>query len=121
MLVWRVEDDTGGGIYHSGGWVVLFESDFGTSQHPTPGSDYVLSPKWNKIAVTDKTKYRFGFASEEQLNAWFHPDIQDEILSNGFHINQYEVPDEDVLVGDKQAAFLPNRAKKVLSYALHAT
>jgi hypothetical protein len=115
MLVYRIEDVTGGGIYRgdlSGkNPMTIWSSD----RHPAPRNDSLLVSGINGLrsddeiswCVSDWIQYHdfiFGFASVDQLRSWVHKDRWLWLMQErGFHLAVFDV--EDVIVGHTQCIF----------------
>lgn len=119
MIVYRVEDELGGGPYNGDrapdpwtrSWsrIVNGHEVSDPVHQPSPNSDI---PEWRDSEYGGRAaKYRFGFASVEQVYKWFLEDARAFLKASGYGIAQYEVPDEFVLVGENQVAFSTKKAK----------
>lgn len=97
MRVLRVEGSDGHrkGPYNSGTCVL----PYGTwNTHPTPDYD-------KGIERTICTTEFCGFVSLAQLLAWFSGYFS-SLASEQFCVAVYEIPDEDVTVGERQCVFV---------------
>jgi hypothetical protein len=120
MQVYRVEDEDGGGPYNGDrapkaftpGWTAIVNGNpLGDRvSQPDPYSDI---PKWATPFV-GHARYRFGFKTVEQMHSWFHDEAKEELVSRGFKLAKYEVPDSWVHVGGHQVAFEPTKAKLLI-------
>lgn len=138
MIVYRIEDINGRGIYQYHNQAekacrAYIERNFDAIDilHPPPKNDTLLKHRWENDLIKSRYKfYRFGFLNKEQLLDWFPKKgllILNQVFNvNLFHdqyaktvsINEYNVPKCHVLIGDKQIAFLTHFAKKVNSTSL---
>jgi hypothetical protein len=121
MLVYRVEDSEHGGPYNGSmkgsvrcELVHLFAC-MGDHEmrHPTPYEDI---PGWRD--VTGRERFHFGFASLEQLRAWFSEHERSTLRRLGFGVAVYNVEPEHALTGMRQVAF--DRSKAARSGALQS-
>lgn len=119
MQVYRVEDEDGGGPYN-GRRSVNYDDLFGLGlgpelweRNPPPRTDI---PEWTDIDEDDRRKYKFGFASLDQLYNWFPPQMIKRLgMDRYFKVAVYEVPsDADILRGAHQIAFDKRVAKLVV-------
>lgn len=63
--------------------------------------------------------YHFGFASRQQLVAWFTSASGRSYLAQcGFHVAAYQVARSDLLMGNHQVAFNSRAAQLIGSYDL---
>lgn len=96
MIVWRVENKEGFGPYQAlddYGW------DHQNQDHqPRPWDDL----DFDGHEIRD---YRFGFSSQEQMQAWFGDKDRAFLASHGFELVLYDVPPDAILTGEKQVAF----------------
>ncbi len=115
-LVWRVQLADGGGMYTSRALACTNEmnydpydenkNQFARIRHPCPHDDYLLEPQWYALGGGERFRYRFGFASIDQLLSWIYMDEwHQEIHSAGFKVYVYSVPDAYVCIGATQACF----------------
>ena len=119
MIVLRLENEYGQGIYTSGlATQICYEMDdpdlahdtFGP--HPTPSYDSrLIAEGYNKLV---HVHYLFAFTSFEQYRAWF---FNDEFLNHlGEHnisLALYEVEHLDMIIGNAQCVFDPGSAMPV--------
>ena len=54
-----------------------------------------------------------GFLDRAQLNAWFSQEELQLLVELGFTINQYQVAEEDILLGQSQITFIKVYARKI--------
>ena len=107
--MYRVQDSAGNGPY----W--RLSADWETSDHgagkrllttPAPGNDI---PNWSNKWL--RAGYRFGFSSMEQLKQWFNKTELKRLGRFGYEVVKFQVRKRDVLVGNKQIAFLTKEEK----------
>ncbi|WAK44081.1 hypothetical protein [Escherichia virus CAM-21] len=55
--------------------------------------------------------YHFAFASEYDMMRWFTREEREELASKGFYLAVYEVPDDQVIIGDHQVMFRKSHAE----------
>lgn len=105
QTVWRVQNDKGLGPYHGYGW----SEQWAIKPHnyengcPLPGEDAAIAKFWNELK--DSRRFKFGFASIEQLQRWFHRDELEALARMGFKV--VEVPAAEVHYGLTQVVYLP--------------
>lgn len=68
-----------------------------THEHPTPSEDGIYD--------FERGVHYSGFASMEDLLAWFDQEFLDDVRPHGFHVRKYKVHEDHVLVGHTQVAF----------------
>lgn len=109
MLVWRVEhanNDVGPyvniGYFGSGSLAYqvclsLRDAHSTCTCHPPPSTDPGIDrpPFYEEIC---------GFDSREKLDKWFH-GFRGKLKAAGFVVNKYEVPEDAVVVGERQVIF----------------
>jgi hypothetical protein len=118
MLVYRIEDATNEGPYNGplriearealpclGAGICEVEA-----RHPMPCDDI---PLWD---CKRSEAMRFGFASLEQLHAWFNAEERETLSGIGFSLATYDAG--DVLPGGRQVAFNFYTAKRVSTQPL---
>ena len=120
MLVYRIENAAGGGVYRATGWTFgeYYTSD--SPRHPLPYQDSKLMRAipdeciyWNG---TLKSMLSYGFSSLDQLRCWFYVDEWREAMHrNGFSVSVYS---GDVYVGDTQAVFIKEDCVLVSKFSL---
>ena len=104
MLVYRIEDEDGKGMYHSSK-AISMEVD--ERKHKEPCSDSLLAPVWLSLSTGSRETFVFGFASIEQLRNWvYDDDWLYKLHETGFILSVYDVPDKDVIAGHTQVMFL---------------
>jgi hypothetical protein len=112
MIIYRVEDCEGGGPYNGKRKDAVRDAlphlfcgfDECPDRHPMPHADI---PNWDRYSG-----YHFGFASFDQLAAWFTPGERDTLRGLGFGIAVYAVPADYVMQGGRQAAFWRSKAAR---------
>lgn len=115
VTVLRIELDNGEGPYQhevesAYGWNVWegtwWPPDY--RHHPTPANDGIEGYGRYSLSEYDKPQWweewQCGFATREQLHDWF-AGIEESLDAHGFHLSIYEVPEEDVKLGDRQVIF----------------
>lgn len=126
MLIYRIENNDGRGIYRC--YEIADHIINQSYKHPSPHQDIILGNVWNDLCTQNKhIHYYFGFNSIKQLLEWFDIETIKEInrivfhlLRNSpelkylydFHIAIYEVDDKYVFVGDRQTIFKKRYAIK---------
>jgi hypothetical protein len=97
MRIYRVENSSRIGPYQldSPAW-----EWYDPIQHPRPSKDGL--PGARRLRY-----WRYAFASYEQLSAWFSFGQMCRLAARGWYIEVIEVPDEWVLAGRHQVAYLP--------------
>lgn len=125
MRIYRIEDSRGLGPYHESSpmlrvWRWGAEGPFDIAgKHPSPDHDSGLRNWWlaHVTRAPDEETLdaiRFGFASLEQLHAWFYNDDWFTSMDkNGFHLRIYDVSDDNVIKGRAQVIFYKDAAKLV--------
>ena len=117
MLVYRLEDDKGKGIYDQVFWaaqrspdIALFEMD---DRHPGPHTTF--GDWWQKkIVKGDYSDYSFGFDSMEQLQKWFHnKTFNRAMVKLGARLVVYKVHGRYVRRGEEQTVFKKSMAEVV--------
>lgn len=124
MLVYRLESvkDHHRGAYRAysigvqgsvGSFLTM--SKYGQT-HPCPKIDPLLKDKW--FDVENKSAYYFAFETVESFFEWFFRVDRYEKVEDTVHVKVYDVPDSDVLVGEKQVAFRIAVANPLEEYSL---
>lgn len=112
MVVYRIEDDRGIGIYRSEISPALIES-YGKNK-PTPWEDKGLLESAN-IKADDMydviEDYSFGFSSKEQMKNWFGILTIQRFIALGFNVNVYMVDDTKSHSSKHQAMFNKQHAQ----------
>jgi hypothetical protein len=114
--VYRIENSLGQGPYNGYDWQVQdkdntvvrndLSSAHNDSLHPAPCEDYTSSGDSIQFAATRTKKYKCGFISTNQLHKWFSHYWLRILEQAGFTLQQYEVPDENVVIGKYQVLFI---------------
>jgi hypothetical protein len=124
MLVYRIEDVNGGGIYRGDFSGQNPMGTWSSERHPAPRNDSLLVHHINNtrgsreltLEISDWVEhhnYIFGFASPEQLRAWVYEDLWiTQMQRRGFRLTVLEVEDNDVLVGHTQCIFKREHVKQ---------
>ncbi len=113
MKVYRLENEDGTGVYHSGHVNVLNAKYYNAPEHqPGVHRDGSLGTWWSNAGY-ERFEYRSGFATKKQLNAWFTKKEQYKLSTLGSHINTYSVPRESIKFGDKQIMFRKDLAIRI--------
>ena len=119
MLVYRVENAQGGGMYRNDGLSVASIcdiSDYSSARHPHPTADDALMrsiPRHLNQMGMPAYVFNYGFASLEQLKMWLYQNEWRVALSDaGFHVAVYNCL-KDAYVGDTQAVFIKQHATLV--------
>lgn len=120
MIVYRVENAAGDGMYRDGqlrGHVDAYDKD-----HPGPGDDGIIrqfyEDDWDSWTGTPRKWGRvlFGFSSMEQLKVWVKPWWREELARTGQRIAVYDAPDG--IAGTHQAIFDRDTATLVSTASL---
>lgn len=104
MRVLRVENAQREGPYSLSLVPIGFRCPLDIPRHPSPNDDRGLALRWSEV-YSKRDDYRFGFASEAQLDAWFSPDDLNYLARYAFGVRVYEVPEESVTEGSRQVMF----------------
>ncbi len=107
MIIYRVEDEKGGGPYNGerGSMDLLWSIRSSRTYQPGPLDD-IPDFKHNR-------NYRFGFSSMKQLEGWFDPRFFGALAGHGFYIALYDVPESGAKCGGHQCAFNSTLAKLI--------
>lgn len=108
MLIWRIENENGGGMYRSGhndfGTIAAEVGDWASDRHPSPIWDDALG--WGDICPYERDLWKFGFASLSQMRQWVYKAKWRRSLDEiGFSLVCYRVPDEYGRRSNFQAIF----------------
>lgn len=131
MLVYRLEDTTGGGAYNGPNApniddvfeaTAAYEGNYSFRHHldlrPAPPADI---PGWGTDTWgTSKGHkgYKFGFQSLRALHSWFPPPALDLYRNRPYAIAVYEVPEKSAWFGKRQVAYKTADAKLVKRISL---
>ena len=81
-------------------------------RHPVAHDDSMLKHSFKArnlnldMGVTLNGGFRFGFVSITQMRAWFYKDKGYAVMKDfGIVLRVYEIPEEDVFVGNTQTVF----------------
>lgn len=116
MLVYRVEDYSGIGVYKLG-----VRTPYTTDLQPGPQRDSILKHKWD-YEEHGWSQWHFGFETMDHVHSWFDKECFDDwaehnskVSSQRDHIgvSTYDCLPEDVLTGDKQLVFVKPRAQRI--------
>lgn len=115
MLVLRLENDYGKGVFQDGGIYDMYQHlspDSGAHMSPSPNSN---PNPWGDRGLMGINCDQFcGFKDWEQYRLWFtHPDMDEALAKCGVQMSTYEVRDDLVKVGQFQVLFLKCAAIKV--------
>lgn len=123
MLVYRIENENGTGIY---GLELAYgntKSDILDEQceetiledfHPGPDFDPGIKKFWKKLDADTRAKYVFGFASVAQMHDWFPPKGLEQMEAQAAAgnseqtttmISVYSVPATSAYKGERQVMF----------------
>lgn len=116
MRVFRVENERGDGMYT--GYPNLFSAPGYTTElelHPSPLDESSAFRKvWMNLKRVEQESYSFGFSNVRQCLQWLFMNRWRKYLDkHGYMLVEYEVPDHDVIVGNRQVAFLKACAEQV--------
>lgn len=104
-IVYRFENADHIGPYYNTEYVVFspLNTHNDSTHHPEPGEE---GEPWYGVNVTeDLGLHLCGFISLAQMEAWFKPHEIEWMAGSGFHLCTYEVPDEHIMMGNKQITF----------------
>lgn len=125
MLVYRIEDADGEGMYTCNRSSENPIPSTSSSVHPLPRDDsglvYAINRKRDYEDISTDVccfikdgNYIFGFGSTDQLRGWIY---RDEWLwrlqRRGFRLAVFDIEDDNVLVGYTQSIFKRSDAKQV--------
>lgn len=100
MLVYRVQNEDGTGLYHASEYAKYLLSDL-QGRHPLPYNDSKLI---EELGNEDYSGKLFAFASMEQLKFWIHSrEAREAIHAEGCQV--YVIETDEVWVGDTQCVF----------------
>lgn len=120
VLVYRIEDVGGKGMYWCGLWDCAVGERGDTARHPCPEDDSRLWQNYRKRPEGCIVHFHFGFASIAQLRAWLYQDEWLERMHElGGVLKVYDVDDEHVVLGNAQVMFLKERASSYELWSLH--
>lgn len=98
MKIYRIENERGLGPLAKGYHPCLATSDERQRLRrlPTPQSEWLVMMSGEHVC---------GCSSMDQLHKWFNSLQIDEMEKDGYHLKEFEVPDELVQVGKYQVVF----------------
>ena len=113
MLIWRIEDENGGGMYRGSGdgfaRVAAECGDWASDRHPSPLRDAVLG--FCDIDPDERDRWKFGFATLGQMRQWVYKAKWRKGLDElGYQLNCYRVPDGFANRSNFQAIFHEDHA-----------
>jgi len=119
MRVFRVQDSSEYGPYHTGALSGFHEAWDDKPAHPDPRKDEALK-EWCEIkSNSEKGSYYFCFSSKEAVYQWFHKSVWQEAMHRRGHtITEWEVDKADVFTGEKQSVFRRKNAVQVASHPI---
>lgn len=80
------------------------------SRHPLPEDDGLMIHQWRACTL-------FGFASRKQALDWFRTDAEHRVFAQaGFRVLEYDIADDDLLVGRHQVVFDGDRATQIAAH-----
>lgn len=122
MLIWRIEDENGEGMYRGSRTIEEVDdmTSWSSSRHPCPHFDDGLG--WNDIDCDERDAWKFGFATLGQMRQWVYKAKWRKGLDEiGFSLVCYRVPDKFGRRSNFQAIFHSEHAERVevrqVSYA----
>lgn len=75
-------------------------------QHPSPWDDGINGVQGTTTFRSySYSGYRFGFRTLQELLDWFGHTVLEALFGQDFHVVEYEVEPEWVMLGGKQVAF----------------
>ena len=119
MLIYRIENETGDGVYYIGHDSIHDIIPLTKMRHPIAADDSKLcrALKINEYESRYITSDRFGFKNLDQLKSWFYSDeVRWFIDSQDFAVSVYE--SETVFVGDTQVIFDYPAAKLIEKFSI---
>lgn len=100
MLVYRVQNEDGTGLYHASEYAEDHLSDL-QGRHPLPYNDSKLI---EELGNEDYRGKLFAFSSLQQLKFWIHcREAREAIHAEGCKV--YVIETDEVWVGDTQCVF----------------
>lgn len=109
MLVYRVEDDIGRGVYYCGAG-----PKYRAGAHPAPCHEYGTELYLHLDYISGI--YSFGFRSREQLLDWFTPSDLVMVHLNDLFVSIYRVDAVHTIHGRKQVVFIRQQAVLVRKF-----
>jgi len=121
-VVLRVENVAGEGMYCSTpGWSTLIGTTIKCDEWPGPEDDDGLKDHftgWGAPLFGGWGDMRFGFSGPNQLRRWICDEHRKLLHGGGYHVSVYEVPEDSVIIGDRQAVFDKEHASLVRTHPL---
>lgn len=113
MRIFRVQAFNGNGPYMGSNISDVAGIGCLISEHPNPYGDAGLCEAWENMHSYEQDEFYFGFKDLNQLSNWFmYPDLNMEAAELGW-IVEYEVNEEDYVIGQFQAIFKRQNATSV--------
>lgn len=115
MLVYRVEDAGGMGMYVDMWKPCTDDEGFANDRHPSPLTCDILKQKIKeKSHLRELRDYHFGFTGKEQLHNWiYRKEWRDRMTEYGGVIKVYKVDKRLTLCSNEQVMFVKEKAKLV--------
>ena len=125
MIIFRVEDSEGRGVYRrlinkcreDEGYFGNF-SGIGSDKHPCPYFEKKsFRKKWQSLwKVNEQVHWYFGFKTMDQLLEWFYcPAFRKVMFYHGAKLALYETDGRKIMKGRSQIAF-DKRKSKLIKY-----
>lgn len=118
MLVYRVEDDSGRGMYSARGADYLYCREQAKRKNPGPLDDI---PRWSELSTELRRRLYFGFKDEAQLYQWLAQTTLYRLAwgtRSTLKVVVYEVDEDMVIPGHHQVTFVKMYAKPVNQLSL---
>lgn len=120
MIVYRVEGQSGKGIYMDRSHAddsINDKFDNNSNTNPSPMEDGALASLFGAaLYISRKTnsEWNFGFRNKRDLEAWFTSEkgMLDFIVDAGAKVVEYKISSDNVIAGEKQVAFKIKKAVK---------
>jgi hypothetical protein len=127
MLIYRIEDEDGGGVYRGDNSDMNPMGGSVSDRHPLPADDSLLQEslrfrmrrdlakeyQWKHWTSFLEDDFIFGFSSIDQMRNWVYQDVWLRKLDKGgFFLSEFNVPKHHVCVGNTQAVFRRSKATK---------
>lgn len=133
MLIYRIEDADGGGLYRGDNSFQNPVTSSSSDRHPLPNDDSRLmdsisfrmdldlgpDERYQHWTYFLEDEFIFGFASVEQMRNWVYNDEWLVKLDTvGFYLTVYDMPEHHVCVGNTQAVFRRHEALSNRRYTM---
>lgn len=133
MLIYRIEDVDGGGMYRGDNSYANPVASSNSDRHPLPNDDSLLMDNISFRMDQDvdpcdrhqhwtyflEDEFIFGFASVEQMRNWVYNDDWLVSLDHvGFNLTVYDVPENHICIGNTQAVFRRHEATSNRRYTM---